>query len=589
MTEGPRTVSRDEYEALLRSHEQTQLKLKGIEDISRALGSEHNIDRILDTVMERTTRLLDAARSTLFIFKETDRVLWSRNTQGGEVATIELPAGQGIAGWVALHGRSVNVKDVYKDPRFDQTHDARTGFRTKSILCAPLRDAQQRIIGVIEVMNKSEGYFTPADEELLAAIAAQAAISIHNSRLYLDLVGKNIDLMETSMRLEARKAEMELLFKVERGAAMASNLDDAISQVISPMLDEFPSEAAAVVLRDERTGALVVQYSAGERSDIFEADRLEQLADSLVHRVLHSGQAQRYVRLTEAYTDEWTPQQAIAVPIANLQESLGVVILVNRLDNPRGFEEDDARILGLICARLGLAIALARAMEEEQKAERLAAVGKTLSGVIHDLKTPLTIIAGYSRAMVKESDTDSRQALRSKIKRQIESMKEMTGELLAFARGDSQVFMRKVYVRTFLDELRELLSEEFGDSGVTLEVTDSYGGTLRMDENKMKRVVFNLARNAREAMPEGGLFCIHVARDAAHILFEFSDNGPGIPEELEGRLFESFATHGKAEGTGLGLAIVKKLVEAQGGTITVRSLPQEGTTFTVRLNATMDT
>ncbi|MDP6943413.1 MAG: GAF domain-containing protein, partial [Myxococcota bacterium] len=90
---------------------QVQLKLKGIEEISRALGSEHNIDRILDTVMERTTELMDAERATLFVVDDDTNMLWSRNTQGGTVATIEVPIGHGIAGWVGANGRTVNVKD----------------------------------------------------------------------------------------------------------------------------------------------------------------------------------------------------------------------------------------------------------------------------------------------------------------------------------------------------------------------------------------------------------------------------------------------------------------------------------------------
>jgi len=556
-------------------------RLKGIEDISRALGSEHNMDRILDVVMERTTALMDAERATLFVVNASDNTIWSRNTQGGEVARITVPMGRGIAGWVAANGRTVNVKDAYKDQRFDGSFDAKTGFRTGSVLCSPLKDSQQRIIGVIQVLNKRDGYFTPADEALLAAIAAQAAISLHNSLLYLEAMDQNMVLRETSDRLAARKSELELLFKIERAAATATSLEAALHGVVAAALDEFPSEAAAVVCVDPRSGQLTVAHVAGERgAELGEA--VSSLGDGLVSRILATGEPTReqFPRDDEA---TWPVRHAIAAPLIQQNETLGCLVLVNRLNKPRGFQDQDERLLGLIASRLGLAVVLSRALEEEQKAERLAAIGQTLSGVIHDLKTPLTIMGGYARAMVGEEDKEVRRAHREKVKKQISLVKEMTGELLSFARGESELYLRKVFIRAFLEELSELLGEEFADSGVQLEIADDFGGTLKMDENKMKRIAYNLARNAREAMPDGGTFTIGVTADEDVVRFRFQDTGPGIPEELEGRLFESFATHGKADGTGLGLAIVKGLVEAHSGTVDVSSAPGEGTTFTIAL------
>ncbi|MGB0592150.1 MAG: GAF domain-containing protein [Myxococcota bacterium] len=560
---------------------QVQLKLKGIEDISRALGSEHNIDRILDTVMEKTTELLDADRATLFVVNDETNLLWSRNTQGGEVATIEVPIGAGIAGWVGANGRTVNVKDAYKDARFDSSFDEKTGFRTRSVLCAPLRDSQQRIIGVIQVLNKRSDYFTPADEDLLAAIAAQAAISIHNSRLYLDIVGKNIDLQETSMRLKARKAELELLFKIERAAATAITLEAAFDGVMAATRAEFPSEAAAIMLLEPDGNTLKPELIAGDHGAEL-VKLIGSMSSTLVTEVIATGETKR-AQFAPDDSGGWRVRHGIAAPIMQQSETLGCLILVNRQDNPRGFGPQDERMLSVIGGRLGLSVVLGRALEEERKAERLAVIGQALSGVIHDLKTPLTIIGGYARAMVREDDADARQAHREKVKKQISLMKEMTGELLSFARGESELYLRKVFIHAFLDELSELLQEEFTASGVELVVEDSFGGAVKMDENKMKRVAYNLARNAHEAMPDGGRFTIRVSADDDAVNMAFEDNGPGIPEELEGRLFESFATHGKTNGTGLGLAIVKGLVEAHRGTVNVSSEIGVGTTFTISL------
>jgi signal transduction histidine kinase len=113
-------------------------------------------------------------------------------------------------------------------------------------------------------------------------------------------------------------------------------------------------------------------------------------------------------------------------------------------------------------------------------------------------------------------------------------------------------------------------------------------GTARFDEGKILRVVHNLARNAAEAMgTSGGKFVIKVTRDKADgaIVMSFQDTGPGIPKEIEHRLFQSFVTSGKKGGTGLGLAIVRKIAEEHGGTITVQS-SSRGATFRLRLPQT---
>ena len=103
--------------------------------------------------------------------------------------------------------------------------------------------------------------------------------------------------------------------------------------------------------------------------------------------------------------------------------------------------------------------------------------------------------------------------------------------------------------------------------------------------------MFNLARNAHQAMPEGGEFLIRTAEsdDGQFVDFWFSDNGPGIPESIRHNLFESFVTSGKESGTGLGLAIVKKIVEQHNGAVDFTTRTEDGTTIHIRLPKAMRT
>jgi signal transduction histidine kinase len=105
----------------------------------------------------------------------------------------------------------------------------------------------------------------------------------------------------------------------------------------------------------------------------------------------------------------------------------------------------------------------------------------------------------------------------------------------------------------------------------------------RFDEGRMARAIHNLARNAIEAMADrGGKLTLRAGLEGSDLVIAVSDTGPGVPKEIEGRLFQSFVTMGKQGGTGLGLAIVKKIVEEHGGTVSVRSSDQ-GATFELRI------
>ncbi|PIE16814.1 MAG: histidine kinase [Proteobacteria bacterium] len=581
--------ARTEVQRLAAELALSQRKLAGIQEIGQVLAGVQDLDRVLIEIIKRTTALMEADRATLYLLSDDGRSLWSKSTHGGTVQTIELAVGQGIAGWVARYQRPVNVKDAYRDKRFDPAVDRASGYRTRSILCQPLQDMQGCSVGVIQVLNKRDGYFTTADEGLLRAIAGQAAVSIRNSKLYLDVVTKNIDLLDTQLKLKERTEEIEFLFQVERAAATARTQDEALDGMLAAAVAEFPCEAAAVLLYDDRRDRLAVDRVAGPCSGSL-SGQLATLGDTLIGDVFYGGAAQSLRpscedRLGIGLPDGVELNTGACLAIRHQDAHLGCVLLVNRTKDPRGFDARDLGILEVIAHRMALSITLARAIEEDRKAERLAAIGKTLSSVVHDLKTPLTIIGGYARLMAREADADTRQEHRGLIQKQIGQVKQMIQELLAFSRGESEVLLRKVYIKEFIGEIRELLAEELAGSGVELAIDLRYAGAVRMDDGKMKRVVFNLARNAREAMAEQphGRFTITVEERDDEVAFAFADSGPGIPAEMEGRLFDSFATFGKKNGTGLGLAIVKAIVDEHKGSLAVDSRPGEGTTFTIGL------
>jgi signal transduction histidine kinase len=197
----------------------------------------------------------------------------------------------------------------------------------------------------------------------------------------------------------------------------------------------------------------------------------------------------------------------------------------------------------------------------------------------------MTIISGYVQILVNEDQTEERQRLAESVLRQVELINAMTRETIAFARGDRSVWVRKVYLKKFFEELRDQLERELEGRNVKIGLELRDKGVARFDQHKIQRAVHNLARNAAEALGEdGGSFDIQVDRrlEDNALLLRFTDNGPGVPAAIRQEMFESFTTHGKVGGTGLGLAIVRKIVDDHEGTITVDSKPGE-TTFTIVL------
>jgi signal transduction histidine kinase len=267
---------------------------------------------------------------------------------------------------------------------------------------------------------------------------------------------------------------------------------------------------------------------------------------------------------------------------------MGAIALYNKRD-AKGFSGEDRSLLELIAANASTAIRLQMAREQHEREERLTTIGRLLSAVIHDLKTPLTVISGYVQLMQTADAKKKRAEYAEAALKQFDHISAMQREVLEFARGERNVLVRKVYLQKFFDEVRSAVEPMLKRENVDLVIDLQDKGTARFDEGKILRVVHNLARNAVEAMQSqsGGRFSIRVSRthkgeEDETLVITFTDTGPGIPKEIEHRLFRSFVTANKKGGTGLGLAIVKKIAEDHGGTITVRST-KRGATFDLRL------
>ena len=166
------------------NHNQTKDPLISLVNIGQAVAAEKDIDLLIKTIAEETKTALNADRCTVFLYDKDSDELYSKVATGLDIQELRIPASKGLAGHVVKTGETINIKDAYSDKRFNPDVDKRTGYRTKTILCMPIKNFNQEIIGVFQVLNKFDEYFTPDDEDLLVAIASSAGISLENARLF---------------------------------------------------------------------------------------------------------------------------------------------------------------------------------------------------------------------------------------------------------------------------------------------------------------------------------------------------------------------------------------------------------------------
>jgi adenylate cyclase len=130
----------------------------------------------LTALAERARAAVGADRCTVYQVDHEQGQIFSRVAQGlEEGAEIRLPLTRGVIGFVARTGRPLRLRDAYNDPRFDPSTDQRTGYRTRGILCVPVRNAHGSVLGAIQVINKASGPFTEDDERTLTGLSAEAA------------------------------------------------------------------------------------------------------------------------------------------------------------------------------------------------------------------------------------------------------------------------------------------------------------------------------------------------------------------------------------------------------------------------------
>jgi two-component system NtrC family sensor kinase len=506
----------------------------------------------------RTVRvIMEQARAVLGVESCGIMALDPATGELSSVASLDLPPamisrvrireGEGIAGAALRDGRPVQSPDLFDDPRVLYPELPRaSGFR--SMLAAPLRIGDVRI-GVISVFRRDVHRFSMAEEDLLQALADQAAIALEHARLYERLEAR---VEERTVELERQKRFVEVVLE-------------------TLPVGVFVLDANLRVVRANREGARALACAPTARGalpEMLPADRASEVEGWLRDAGAARQPGRREVEVTVA--GEAKVFRFSVAPLEGGEAGVAHVVLV---------VED---------------VTLAKQLERQMLlTERLTTAGRLAAGVAHELNNPLATIAGCAESLsarLKEGDVAARPELADfpaylrLIEEEAFRCKEITGSLLGFVREPGSR-RTPTDVNALVAKTVELLSHQsrFGAAEILTEL-DPGLPPLTLNEGQLRQVFLGIASNALEAMDGHGRLTVrsHQARGAVEV--EFEDQGPGIPPEVAARVFDPFfTTKPPGQGTGLGLAIAQGIVADHGGRIELVSAVGRGSTFRVVL------
>lgn len=323
--------------------------------LSHRVAMIENLDELLNTLVEIVANETDAERGSLFLNDPATGELYSRVAQGTFNREIRLLNSTGIAGAVFTSGKGTIVHDAYADNRFSRDIDEKTGFKTRSILCAPIKTARGDVIGVVQTLNKRGGRFTDDDLQLLEAMATQAASALQSSQF--------IERMK-----KTRQQEMEFLDLVS-DITSSLELSVLLRRVMSEATRMLKADRSTLFLNNEKTNELWSEVGEG----------LSAVQIRLPNHVGIAGavfQSGKTINIPHAYADlRFNPafdrktgyftRSILCVPVVNKH---GKVIGVTQALNKRGgpFTGEDEARLKAFTAQVSIALENAKLFDDVQ-------------------------------------------------------------------------------------------------------------------------------------------------------------------------------------------------------------------------------
>jgi signal transduction histidine kinase len=560
-------------------------RLNSLYQVGNVIHSTLDSQEALQLILAEAVRLMRASSGSAVLFNPTTGFLEILAAKGlpEKAAELRLRVGEGITGWVARTGKAARVGDVSHDPRYIMIRPD-----VRSELAVPL-EVNGEVRGVLNVDSERRDAFSPEDQDLLEALAVQAAKVIHNTWLYEQL------------RLKA--GLFQSLASVSQTINSTLNLDDALKVITHEASALMRAKLCSLKLLDESRQFLDLRASYGASDAYLSQPRLS-VEESLLGIVLRRKKPIQVenVQLSTRYQSVEIARQEglvalLSVPLIFAGEAIGALSVYT--GRPYSFSNEEIRILSALAELSAIAIEKARLYErvvdvEEQlrQNEKLSALGLLAAEVAHEIRNPLTVMKMlYHSLDLKFSAGDPRDKDARIIGEKIDHLNKIVEQILDFART-TEPNLAPVNLNDLIDELGLLVRHKLKNQNIQLVRRLAPKLPMVMGEAaQLEQAFLNLILNATEAMPRGGTLTVasrtvslpRSSKTPAYVAVEFSDTGQGMNEEQRRKAFRSVLQTTKFKGTGLGLAIVARVIETHHGKIKIRSRVGKGTTVTIML------
>lgn len=583
-----------------RSLEESQrraMQLAKLNEIGLGLTSTLNLKPLLSQILSSAVEILECEAGSLFLIDpHTDELVFEvvMGPVAGDLIGRRLPPGAGLVGRAVQTAQPIIANDAKRRMEWFELTDEQTGFDTQDLLAAPMR-IQERVIGVIEVINKTDGTpFTTTDQDLLTAFTSQATIAIENARLYT----------LTDQALAARVDELSVMQRIDRELNAGLDIERAMRLTLDWAVRQAHADAGLIaVVEAESVRPMAFHgYSEHQIADLIDSSgRAVNLQADFprLPDVIRSGAAGGCQVIDVGTVSPGLLPDAfrqVIVPIRRETAVIAVLLLEFRSGEP--VPDNLTNFLDRLSDHAAIAIANARLYEEVKEAN--LAKSRFVSFVAHELKNPMASIKGYTELVasgmagpVNEMQTGFLGTVRSNVDRMNTIVSDLN-DLTKIQTGNLRLDFRSVRLNEALDDVVRSIRRQLDDKRQVMEVQVPEDlPSLWVDPARLNQILTNLLSNAHKYTAEEKTITVRAelapAKDAAgpHLHLSVADEGIGISEEDSKKIFEQYfrtdTAKETASGTGLGLAITRSLVELQGGRIWFESTLGQGTTFHISL------
>jgi len=395
---------------------------------------------------------------------------------------------------------------------------------------------------------------------------------------------------------------IDALYRVHRLIAAIGDLDVLLERIMEESQSAAEAEACSLILYDNEANELYFQVALGDQGDqqtLKNVIRLKMGQGIAGHCALHRQTINvqdvqsdpRFFREADEQT-QFQTRSVLAVPMVDREELVGVIEVINKAGSS-GFDECDVHILEIFSSLAATAIVNARLIEEKLDAQRLAAIGQAVAGLSHYTKNLVTGLSASVELIDQGFSSDNYEVLRRTwpvFKRSTRRVSNFVEDMLAYSK-ERQPHREPVKVAELLNDAAETFWGLLARKQVQLHIDVQRGDlTAEVDRDAVYRGLLNLLTNAADAAPlKDGTIWARALQEDHTLVFEVSDNGPGVPPHIRQSIFDPFFSTKGSKGTGLGLAVTKKIVDEHGGRLELDDNEHGGARFRIYLPLTEQT